>query len=100
MTPSDLRASTSSRVPPAGLSAPLQALWWVEKGDWDRAHGIVQNEGSAEAAWVHAYLHRIEGDLANARYWYRQATCTPANGPLPEEWDAIAGALLGRESKT
>ena len=55
------------------MSAPLAALWWAKKGDWDKAHRLVMDEQSAEAAWVHAYLHRVEGDLGNAGYWYRQA---------------------------
>jgi hypothetical protein len=74
-------------------------MWWAAKGDWDRAHKIVQDEDTADAAWVHAYLHRVEGDLSNARYWYHRATRTPANGPLQEEWDSIVAALLLKDSK-
>ena len=91
------RDSLSGAAPPAGLAAPLQALWYAAKDDWDGAHGLVQDETSAEAAWVHAYLHRVEGDLGNARYWYRQARRAPASGDLASEWTAIAAALL--ESK-
>ena len=57
----------------AGPDAPLAALWWAAKGEWDKAHEIVQDEDDADAAWVHAYLHRVEGDLGNAGYWYRRA---------------------------
>jgi hypothetical protein len=60
------KASVSDASPAAQLGAPLTALWWAAKDDWDRAHRIVQDETTADAAWVHAYLHRVEGDLGNA----------------------------------
>ncbi|MEY9224114.1 aspartyl-tRNA(Asn)/glutamyl-tRNA(Gln) amidotransferase subunit B [Bradyrhizobium ottawaense] len=66
-------ASLDGAAPAPHLSAPLAGLWWAAKGDWDRAHKIVQDEQGRDAAWVHAYLHRVEGDLGNAGYWYRQA---------------------------
>ncbi len=69
MTPELFRASLSASHPPAGLPPALEALWWAGKGVWERAHALVQDEPGAEAAWVHAYLHRVEGDLANAGYW-------------------------------
>ncbi len=94
MTPETFRSSTADATPPKDLSAPLQALWWAAKGDWDRAHKIVQDEDSADAAWVHAYLHRVEGDLPNARYWYRLATRPEASGTLEAEWNSIGAALL------
>jgi hypothetical protein len=80
---------------PKGLSAPLQALWWAGKGDWEKAHTIVMDDESAEAAWVHAYLHRVEGDLGNAGYWYRRAGKPAQTGALEPEWAAITQALLG-----
>ena len=70
MTPSELRSSTT---PPAEASSPLAALWHVAKGDWHKAHQIVQDDEGAEAAWVHAHLHRVEGDESNAGYWYARA---------------------------
>lgn len=74
----------------------MAALWWAKRGDWDRAHGIVQDDGSAAAAWVHAYLHRVEGDLGNAGYWYRRAG-KPVTEVAPEaEWEQIVRELLGR----
>lgn len=82
--------------PPAGLSAPLLALWRDLAGDWDGAHASVQNEGGADAAWVHAYLHRKEGDPGNARYWYARAGRPPASAGLEAEREAIARELLGR----
>ena len=94
MTPHDLRASLSAEHPPAGLRAALEALWWAGKGAWDRAHALVQDGTGVEAAWVHAYLHRVEGDLANAGYWYRRAGRPVASGSQDEEWSAIAAALL------
>jgi hypothetical protein len=94
MTPAAFVKHTASHAaPPKTVSAALQALWWAKKGDWDRAHRIVMDEHSREAAWVHAYLHRVEGDLGNAGYWYRQAQRRQATGALEAEWDAIVKAL-------
>ena len=96
MTPADLaRSAGRDAAPPADLAAPLAALWWDRKGEWARAHETVApDEAGRDAAWVHAYLHRREGDLGNARYWYRRAGHPAASGPLEAEWDAIAAALL------
>jgi hypothetical protein len=94
MTPQAYNLTISNDRPPAGLSAPLAALWWAKKGNWDKAHKMVQDEASRPAAWVHAYLHRVEGDLGNARYWYGQARKPPANGDLAAEWTAMVEALL------
>jgi len=69
----DFKASLSNATPADGLKPPLAALWWAAKGDWYAAHKIVQDESDTRAAWVHAYLHRVEGDLSNAGYWYRRA---------------------------
>jgi hypothetical protein len=81
--------------PPAGLDGPLLALWHAEKEDWDTAHRIVMNDDSREAAWIHACLHRQEGDLSNAGYWYRRAGQPIADGPVEVERRAIAEALTG-----
>jgi hypothetical protein len=99
MTPAEFQSTTSESAPPDNLSVPLEGLWWAAKGDWDRAHKIVQQDDGANAAWVHAYLHRVEGDLPNARYWYHQATQPVANGPLEAEWDVIAQSLLSAGTK-
>jgi hypothetical protein len=88
-------ASLDGAAPAPGLSAPLAGLWWAGKGDWDQAHKIVQDESSREAAWVHAYLHRVEGDLGNAGYWYRQTGQVAAKDSLEAEWERIAVTLLG-----
>jgi hypothetical protein len=94
MTVDDLRATLAGAAPPAGLAPPLAALWHDARCDWDRAHRTVMDTGGPEAAWVHAYLHRKEGDLDNARYWYRKARQPAGDGPLEAEWAAIAAALL------
>jgi hypothetical protein len=90
-----LKSTLSNATPPAGLAPPLAALWWAAKGDWDAAHKIVQDESDANSAWVHAYLHRVEGDLSNAGYWYRQAGQPVANDPLEAEWERLVSALEG-----
>lgn len=97
MTPLGFKRSLSKTEPPSGLSPALVALWWAGKNDWRKAHKLVMSEDGAECAWVHAYLHRFEGDLDNARYWYRQAHRPAASGELADEWAAIAAALLGSE---
>jgi hypothetical protein len=96
MTVDEFKASLSRETPAQDLSPALQALWWAGKDDWEKAHTIVMAESGAEPAWVHAYLHRVEGDLGNARYWYGQAGQSPADGSLPDEWSAIVSALLVR----
>lgn len=98
MNVADFIASLDGAAPAPELSAPLAGLWWAAKGDWDRAHQIVQDDSGREAAWVHAYLHRVEGDLGNAGYWYRQAGQVAAKDSLEAEWQRIAATLLG--SKT
>jgi len=80
---------------PAQLDAPLAGLWWAAKGDWDQAHRLVQDDPGADAAWVHAYLHRVEGDLGNAGYWYRRAGRPVATDRVEAEWERIASTLLG-----
>ncbi len=87
-------ASLAGTAPPAGLSLAAQALWWDAKGDWARAHDCAQEQDDSEGAWVHAYLHRREGDAANAGYWYRRAGKPPATAALAQEWEAIVRAVL------
>jgi hypothetical protein len=86
-----------SPTPPDGLSPALLALWHDGRGDWERAHEIAQDIDDETGSWVHAYLHRKEGDIGNAHYWYRRAGVTPAKGSLEEEWRAIVEALLARQ---
>ncbi len=78
---------------PSGLNKPLEALWHDADGDWEAAHQCVQ-DGDGPAAWVHAYLHRKEGDLPNAGHWYRRADRPVSELSLEQEWDEIATALL------
>ena len=89
------KASLSNAAPAPNLAPPLAALWWAAKGNWDQAHKIVQDEDDANSAWVHAYLHRVEGDLGNAGYWYRRAGKPVAKDPLQDEWERIVSALTG-----
>jgi hypothetical protein len=94
MTLAEFKRSLSKAKPPTDLAPALAALWWAGKDDWHKAHKIVMDESGRECAWVHAYLHRVEGDLDNARYWYRQAQRPVASKALAAEWDAIAETLL------
>jgi len=88
------QTSLADDRPPDGLSPALLALWWAARGDWHRAHGVAQSDGSSDGSWVHAYLHRVEGDLGNAGYWYRRAGKPASTAPLEDEWREIAAALL------
>jgi len=90
------RRSLDQPAPPPGLSPAAQALWWDARGDWDRAHDCAQEQDDAAGAAVHAYLHRKEGDLGNAAYWYRRAGRRVATATLAEEWDALAGEMVRR----
>ena len=67
------KVSLKDAAPPDGIQPVLQALWHEARGDWDKAHRLAQSQGDATGAWVHAYLHRVEGDQSNAAYWYRRA---------------------------
>jgi hypothetical protein len=91
---SDFKRSLAKAKPPAGVAPALAALWWAGKDEWEKAHRIVMDEAGKDCAWVHAYLHRVEGDLANARYWYRQAQRPVPTKPLTAEWEVIASTLL------
>ena len=81
---------------PKKLSGALLALWWDGRGNWDKAHEVAQDVEGRDGAWVHAYLHRKEGDLGNAGYWYQRAGRRVATGDLRVEWEAIVGEMLGR----
>ncbi len=94
MTLDEFKSSLTQDSPPTGISMPLQALWTDAKGDWDTAHRIAQSISDATGAWIHAYLHRREGDLANAAYWYSCAGKKRTNQTLQEEWESIVQALL------
>ena len=84
--------------PPGSANAMLRAVWHGLRGEWDAAHELAQAQDDAEGAWVHAWLHRVEGDLGNAAYWYGQARRPVASQALETEWDGIVTALLGSQS--
>ena len=94
MNANDFRATLPMENPPAVLSVPLTALWWDAKGDWARAHGLVDSLETQEGMAVHAYLHRKEGQAGNADYWYHRAGRTHFRPALDDEWSALVEALL------
>ena len=96
MTLDEFKATVASGAPPAGLSRPLRALWLDARGEWEAAHTAAQDIDDANGAWIHAYLHRKEGDLSNAAYWYQRAGQPVATGSLEAEWDRIAAALISK----
>ncbi len=79
---------------PEAAGKALGALWYDARGQWDRAHELAQQAPDPDGAWVHAYLHRVEGDESNAGYWYRRAGKPHSKASLAAEWDEIAAALL------
>lgn len=94
MTLQDFKTSINAEAPPANISPALRALWHDARGEWDAAHGVAQAVEDESGAWVHAYLHRKEGDAQNAAYWYRRARQPVATDALAVEWDRIASSLL------
>jgi len=88
------KASLQEAQPPTDLSPALQALWHQARGDWDTAHRLAQGQDDTDGAWVHAHLHRVEGDEGNAGYWYRRAGRDHATTSLDREWAEIAASLL------
>jgi hypothetical protein len=80
--------------PPPTISIYLRALWQDAKDNWDEAHRLIQDIETPEAAWIHAYLHRKEGDIANADYWYRRAGKKRPDVSLQHEWEEITKAFL------
>ena len=91
----DFQASLKAVGPPASLSLALQALWYDARGDWQRAHKLIDSESDADSMWTHAYLHRKEGDIGNAGYWYDRCRRPATSGALEAEWETIARTLLG-----
>lgn len=94
MTLDEFRKTVHDGAAPSDISPALRALWHDARGDWDRAHDTAQSVDDEHGAWVHAYLHRKEGDAANAAYWYRRARQPMATGSLQAEWERIVSALL------
>jgi hypothetical protein len=96
MTLKEFSSTINEPAPPKGTDVFLQALWYDAKGDWNRAHHLIQDEENATGAWIHAYLHRKEGDLSNAGYWYRKANRKIPNASIQQEWEEMAEEFLKR----
>lgn len=94
----DFKATLSATAPDAHINELLQALWWTANDDWDRAHNIVKTKSSNDAYWIHAHLHRQEGDLSHSRYWYSRAKRVMPDSSCGAEWEAITRELLNKES--
>jgi hypothetical protein len=94
MNLAEFHDSLAQPTPPSGLSSALQSLWHEAKGDWEKAHELAQEDAGLAGDWVHAYLHRKEGDASNARYWYARARKPVCASSLEEEWTSISAALL------
>ena len=93
MNPKDFQESVKQAAPPEGLSPPLAALWWDAKGDWAKAHGLVDELETKQGMAVHAYLHRKEGAISNSDYWYARAGRSFHRPTLEEEWEALVEGL-------
>ncbi len=88
------KISLSGEEPPTELGPALAGLWWDAKGDWAKAHESAQRDEGPAGAWVHAYLHRKEGDASNAAYWYSRAGKRPSQAAFDQEWNEMVAALL------
>ncbi|WP_119078737.1 hypothetical protein [Chitinophaga alhagiae] len=99
MTFDQFKNSLRQPAPPAGLSPVLEAMWWDGRGDWERSHNIAQEVHSADGSWVHAYLHRKEGDPGNAGYWYARAGKRMPAVPLEAEWEQMVTVLLEENAR-
>ena len=99
MTLEEFKESLVKSSPPERTNKPLQAMWHDAKGNWDKAHGVAQSVNDATGAWVHAYLHRKEGDTSNASYWYTRASKSMPDISLEEEWDQITSELLAAKEE-
>ena len=86
--------SIKEETPPEGLSDPLQAMWHARKGDWDKAHHIAQTIDTELGSLIHAYLHRVEGDLSNADYWYKRVGKPQFQGSTEAEVDEIVNSIF------
>ena len=93
MTLQEFKTSLEEQQPPP-VTVLLQALWYEAKGDWEKAHNLAQDVHTPDGSWIHAYLHRVEGDISNAQYWYHKANRKMPKVSLKEEWEDIANELL------
>jgi hypothetical protein len=96
MTYEEFQSSLTDESPPQDLPPLAAAMWWDAKGDWARAHEIAQELTTADAAWIHAYLHRKEGETSNAAYWYGKAGKPLCLTTFKEEWIEIVQRMIGR----
>ncbi|QEC54068.1 hypothetical protein EDD80_11437 [Anseongella ginsenosidimutans] len=100
MTLDEFKATFSKNDPPPGLPPALTAMWYDARGDWENAHDIAQDLESSEGSWIHAYLHRKEGDAGNAAYWYRRAGKPfPSGLSLEQEWEGLVKAFLDQAAQ-
>lgn len=99
MTIEEFLGSIDNDRPSPHLSDPLTSLWWDKKGDWDKAHSIAQNIRTVQGSAVHAYLHREEGVLWNADYWYSRAGRERPDMPLEKEWRLLVEEMLTPASR-
>ena len=95
MTVDEFTKSVAAEWPPPQLPATLTSLWWDKKGDWDKAHAIAQEIPTVQGSAVHAYLHREEGVIWNADYWYNRAGRERPDIPLETEWRQLVAEMLG-----
>lgn len=98
MTLEQFRQSLKGNSPPADLGLALAGLWWDAKGDWTRAHESAQQDEGPAGSWVHAYLHRKEGDASNAAYWYSRCGRRPSQVALEQEWEEIVTTLTKQQT--
>ncbi len=94
MTLAEFKASLSQQMPPESLDNAQKALWYAGKDDWEQAHAFAQQKKDSQSAWVHAYLHRQEGDILNAEYWYTRASKKFPDNTLQEEWEDMVRILV------
>ncbi|MES1249763.1 MAG: hypothetical protein ABUL46_03720 [Chitinophaga rupis] len=95
MSLEEFKSTLSNETPPTGIPASLAALWYDGKNDWEQAHTIAQDLPTKEGSWVHAYLHRKEGDTWNANYWYNRADRVMPDYSLEKEWEEMVKVLTG-----
>jgi hypothetical protein len=94
MTLQDFKSSLDQPEPPTGIGQLLLALWYDGKGDWDASHNVAQEIHTHDGSWIHAYLHRKEGDAGNAAYWYSRASKPVCKVSLQQEWEQLVSEFL------
>ena len=90
----EFKKSLSSSKPPENIASHLKALWYAGKDDWESSHNIAQDIHDKNGSWIHAYLHRVEGDTFNANYWYNKAGRRMPGYSYQQEWEEISLALM------